>query len=74
MKKSPSEEKSQTNMGYENTEVRTDTDTKENTKVEPTKVTGQKAPVENEKDSAGLRAESGKKTVAKKTGNLEKGD
>ena len=67
-------EKSQTNIGYENTEVRTDTDKTEDTKAQPTKVTGKKTPVENKKDSAGLRSESGKKTTAKKSGNLEKGD
>ena len=70
----PADDKSQANIGYENTEVRTDTDKMEDTKAEPTKVTGKKQPVEDEEDNAGLRAESGKKTVAKKEGNLEKGD
>jgi hypothetical protein len=70
----PADDKSQANMGYENTEVRTDTDKMEATKAEPTNVTGEKQPVENEEDNAGLRSESGKKTVAKKEGNLEKGD
>ncbi|MEO6914813.1 MAG: hypothetical protein ABI151_03455 [Chitinophagaceae bacterium] len=79
MKKKPaaspdSKEKSQINIGYENTEVRTDTDKMEDTRAQTTKVTGKKALVENKKDSAGLRSESGKKTMAKKAGNLEKGD
>ena len=72
--KSSTDDQSQTNMGYENTEVRTDTDKKEDTKAQPAKVSGEKTPVENKKDSAGLRSESGKKTTAKKDGNLEKGD
>ena len=69
-----SEDKSQSNIGYENTEVRTDRDDMENTKAQPSKPTGKKAPVEDKNDSAGLRSESGKKTVAKKKGNLEKGE
>lgn len=68
------DDKSQANIGYENTEVRTDTDKMEDTKAEPAKVTGKKQPVEDKEDNAGLRSESGKKTVAKKEGNLEKGD
>lgn len=67
-------DKTQSNIGYENTEVRTDTDKMENAKEEPAKVTGKKQPVENKADNAGLRSESGKKTTAKKSGNLEKGD
>ena len=68
------DDKAQSNIGYENTEVRTDRDDMENTKAQPSKPSGKKAPVENKDDSAGLRAESGKKTVAKKEGNLEKGE
>ena len=68
MKKKPApagtaEDNTQSNMGYENTEVRTDRDDMENTKAQPSAPTGKKEPVENKDDSAGLRSESGKKTL-----------
>jgi hypothetical protein len=67
------DDKEQDNIGYENTEVRTDQDTKENARTETTDTGNNEGPKEDKNDTAGLRSESGKKSIGKESGNLEEG-
>ena len=63
----------QDNIGYENTEVRTDQDNKENDRTQTTDTgigEGNKPPADTDKsfdatNESGLRSESGKKTQAR---------
>jgi hypothetical protein len=68
------EKDGQDNIGYENTEVRTDQDTRENARTETTDTGHNEGPAEDNKDRAGLRSESGKKSTGKESGNLEQGE
>ncbi|MEJ7736015.1 MAG: hypothetical protein WKF97_01200 [Chitinophagaceae bacterium] len=63
----------QDNIGYENTEVRSDRDDKENGRLETTETGLDEGPQEKEEDNAGLRSESGKKSLGKESGNKEQG-
>ena len=65
--------KKQDNIGYENTQTRNDQDTHENKRMKPAKTGSDEGPKENEKDTEGLRSESGKKSLGKKSGNKERG-
>lgn len=68
------QENKQDNLGYENTTTRTDTDKKENTRAETTETGNDEGPTEHKDDTAGLRSESGKKSMGKEQGNKELGD
>lgn len=63
----------QENIGYDNTENWTDDDQAPNNRVQTTDTGKDEGPEEKKEDSAGLRAESGKKTHAGETGNKERG-
>ena len=75
MKKKPAEqtEKSQDNIGYENTETSNDSDVKELNRTQATNTGHGEGPKENKNDTEGLRWESGKKSLGKKSGNNEVG-
>ena len=70
----PDGDNKQDNMGYENTNVRNDRDDKEINRVQTTETGHGEGPEEKEDDSAGLRSESGKKSLGKETGNKEEGE
>jgi hypothetical protein len=63
----------QDNMGYENTTTRNNQDDLENDRLETTDTGHSEGPEENKDDSAGLRSESGKKSRASESDNLERG-
>ena len=59
----------QDNIGYENTEVRADRDDVEENRPETTDTGHGEGPKEKKDDNAGLRSESGKKSLGKESGN-----
>jgi len=63
----------QDNIGYENTEVRNNQDDQENNRLQTTETGNSEGPEEKPNDSAGLRSESGKKSMASESGNVERG-
>jgi hypothetical protein len=71
MKKSPSDnnEKNQVNIGYQNTKTENDQDTVENNHTQTTDTDNDEGPKDNEKDSEGLRSESGSKSTGKAPGS-----
>jgi len=64
--------KPQANIGYENTQTRNDGDDRENKRMKPATTGMGEGPKEKEDDTAGLRSESGSKTLGKKSGNKKK--
>ena len=72
-KKEPANAEDQDNIGYENTTTRNNQDDEENNRLETTDTGHGEGPVENKDDSAGLRSESGKKTYASESDNVERG-
>ncbi|MEJ7766296.1 MAG: hypothetical protein WKF89_00690 [Chitinophagaceae bacterium] len=72
-KKKETHEEGQDNIGYENTEVRAGRDDVEESRTETTDTGNDEGPEEKKDDNAGLRSESGKKTLGKESGNLQKG-
>lgn len=72
-KKKDAHEEDQDNIGYENTEVRASQDDVEENRPETTDTEKDKGPKEKKEDNAGLRSESGSKTLGKESDNLQKG-
>lgn len=76
MEKKPadsSNKNDQENIGYENTEIRNDQDDRENKRMQTTDTGHYEGAKENEDDKAGLRSESGKKSLGKELGNKDEG-
>ena len=69
----PKKDNKQDNIGYENTKVRNSQDDQENKQVETTDTGNEEGPKEKKDDSAGLRSESGSKSTAGESGNVERG-
>ena len=63
----------QSNIGYENTKWSNDRDDLPMDRVQSTDTGQDEGPVENKNDSAGLRSESGSKSMAGESGNKEQG-
>ena len=61
--------KSQANIGYENNRKSTDEDDREQARMKTTETGYNEGPKEDINDTAGLRSESGKKTLGKESGN-----
>lgn len=69
----PENSNKQDNIGYENTEIRNDQDDKEINRLQTTETGNNEGPEENKNDSAGLRSESGSKSTASESENLDRG-
>lgn len=71
-KKKDAHEEGQDNIGYENTEIRAGQDNVEEDRPEDTETGQGEGPKEKKDDNAGLRSESGAKTLGKESDNLQK--
>jgi hypothetical protein len=71
-KKKDAHEEGQDNIGYENTEVRAGQDDVEENRPETTDTGHNEGPKEKKDDNAGLRSESGSKSLGKESDNLKK--
>lgn len=65
--------KSQANIGYENTQTGNDGDDRENKRMQPSTTGKGEGPKEKDDETAGLRSESGSKTLGKNPGDKKKG-